>query len=82
MALTFNGAECPDKDIPGKMVPFKPREYQIESAYKLIKYRKSSGEISTSGGKTLISFMIFKYLIDCCYAKKILYIVPSVDLAT
>lgn len=79
---TFNGAEMPDKDIPGKMNPFRPREYQIKSAYKLLKYRNSCGEISTSGGKTLISFMIFKYLIDCCYTKKILYIVPSVDLAT
>ena len=79
---TFNGAECPDKDIPGKMNPFKPREYQIKSAYTLLKYRNSCGEISTSGGKTLISFIIFKYLIDCCYTKKILYIVPSVDLAT
>jgi type I site-specific restriction-modification system R (restriction) subunit len=48
----------------------------------LLKYKKCCGEISTSGGKTLISFMIFKYLMDVQQIKNILYIVPSVDLAT
>lgn len=60
---------------------FKPYEYQIEAAYYLLKYKKSCAEISTSGGKTLISFILFKYLIHSGY-KNILYIVPSVDLAT
>ena len=68
--------------IPGKNVEFKPREYQIKAAYNLLKYRKACGEISTSAGKTLISFIIFKFLIDTAGANKILYIVPSVDLAT
>ena len=60
---------------------FKPYDYQIKAAYNLLKYRKCCGEISTSAGKTLISFMIFKYLIDVQNIKNILYIVPSVDLA-
>lgn len=72
---TFKGA----KNEHGK--PFKPYEYQIEAAYKLLKYKHCCGEISTSAGKTLISFIIFKYLIDVKKAKKILYIVPNVDLA-
>jgi len=72
---TFKGA----KNEKGK--PFKPYEYQIEAAYKLLKYKHCCGEISTSAGKTLISFIIFKYLIDVKKAKKILYVVPSVDLA-
>lgn len=59
---------------------FKPYDYQIEAAYNLLKYKKCCTEISTSGGKTLISFIIFKYLIDH-NEKNILYIVPSVDLA-
>lgn len=61
---------------------FKPYDYQIEAAYTILKYKKTCAEISTSGGKTLISFIIFKYLIDVCGVSNILYIVPSVDLAT
>ena len=80
----FKDAKMPiydtDNEIEGYKA-FKPYEYQIKAAYTLLKYRKACGEISTSAGKTLISFMIFKYLIDMG-VKKILYIVPSVDLAT
>ena len=61
--------------------PFKPYEYQILAAYKMIKYKKCCGEISTSGGKTLISFIMFKYLIDVAGVENMLYIVPNVDLA-
>lgn len=72
----FRGAKTEE----GK--PFKPYDYQIKAAYMLLRYKKCCGEISTSAGKTLISFIIFKYLIDVCSIKKILYIVPNVDLAT
>lgn len=82
---TFKDAKQPildDKGNPtGKYKPFIPREYQIKAAYTLLKYRKACGEISTSSGKTLITFIIFKFLIDSGYANNILYIVPSVDLA-
>lgn len=62
---------------------FAPYNYQIEATWNLLRYKKSTAEISTSAGKTLISFMLFKYLIDKVPTmKKILYIVPSVDLAT
>jgi len=63
-------------------LPFKPYDYQIKAAYTVIKYKKCCGEISTSGGKTLISFIIFKYLMDVAGVKNLLYVVPSVDLAT
>jgi len=79
----FKGAEAPIYDDDGQVegyMPFKPHEYQIKAAYTLIKYRKACGEISTSAGKTLISFIIFKYFVDMG-VKKVLYIVPSVDLA-
>ena len=64
-----------------KGVRFKPYDYQIEATHKLLKYKKCTAEISTSAGKTLISFILFKYLFDTQAVKKILYIVPSVDLA-
>lgn len=83
---TFAGAEAPvlDKDghETGEYKPFIPHEYQIKAAYNLLKYRRACGEISTSAGKTLISFIIFKFLVDTAGTDKILYIVPSVDLAT
>jgi superfamily II DNA or RNA helicase len=73
---TFNGAKTKDGN------PFCPYDYQIEAAYKLIKYKKCCAELSTSSGKTLISFIIFKYLFDVKKIKKILYVVPNVNLAT
>lgn len=72
----FEGAE--DKDGNA----FKPYDYQVEAAYNLLKYRNCCSEISTSGGKTLISFIMFKYLHDVVGMDNFLYIVPSVDLAT
>lgn len=75
IAKTFEGAETPDGE------PFAPYGYQVEAAYSLLRFNRSTAEISTSGGKTLIAFIIFKYLIDRVGVNKILYIVPSVDLA-
>lgn len=57
-----------------------PRYYQIEGAKRVIKYRLCTEDISTSGGKTLIAYMIFRYLFDRKKIKKLLYIVPNVDL--
>lgn len=71
----FDGAE---DDKGNKFVPY---EYQIKAAYTMLRYKKCCGEISTSGGKTLISFIMFKYLIDIAGVKNMLYIVPSIDLA-
>lgn len=41
---------------------FKPRDYQIESAAAILKYKICTAEIATSAGKTLIVFMIYAYL--------------------
>ena len=57
-----------------------PRDYQIETAWKLIKYRYSVSEVATSSGKTLISFMIFAYLKQKGLIRKFLMIVPSTNL--
>jgi len=59
---------------------FYPREYQLEGARRILKYRFCTEEISTSGGKTLIAFIVFKYLLDRGIIKKMLYIVPNVNL--
>ena len=58
----------------------KPRDYQVEAAWKIIKFRYSVSEIATSSGKTLISFMIFAFLKSKGYIRKFLMIVPSTNL--
>jgi superfamily II DNA or RNA helicase len=59
-----------------------PRDYQVEACLRLLKFKKCTSEISTSGGKTLIAFMIFKYLLDKKIIKKLLYVVPNVGLVS
>ena len=58
----------------------EPRDYQIEAAWKIVKFRYSVSEIATSSGKTLISFMIFAFLKSQGYIRKFLMIVPSTNL--
>lgn len=62
-------------------LPFAPRDYQITSAYRILRYRKCLSELATSAGKTLICFMVLAYLIDNKIIKgKALMIVPTVQL--
>lgn len=58
----------------------KPRDYQIDAAIPIIKFRRSISEIATSAGKTLIMFMIFGYLIERKKAAKMLIVVPNTNL--
>ena len=63
-----------------KDTKWKPRYYQIDSAYSIIKYRRCMGNSCTSSGKTLLSFMIFAYLLTHKKVNKILVVVPTVGL--
>src|SRR6056300_390755 len=58
----------------------KPRDYQIDAALKILKYRRCLAELATSAGKTLISFMVVAYMMEQLGKKKILMIVPNVSL--
>jgi len=60
--------------------PLKPRPYQLETAFKIIKYRRCMAELATSAGKTFILFIIFAYLKAHGMANKFLLIVPNVSL--
>lgn len=62
--------------------PFAPKEYQLEGVFKLIKFRRCCVEVTTSGGKTLMSYIMFKFLYDIKHSKKCLYIVPNKGLVT
>ena len=63
--------------------PIIPRDYQIEGAYRAIKYKFCTQELATSAGKTLIFYIYNSFLRE---AKKIststksLIIVPNVSL--
>ena len=57
-----------------------PRPYQYEAAYKVLQYKISLSELATRAGKTLISYMIFRYAMTYLGVKKILMIVPGIDL--
>lgn len=57
-----------------------PRDYQIEAAFNILKFRRSLSELATSAGKTLISFLTVAYMLEKQKAKKILFIVPNVSL--
>jgi superfamily II DNA or RNA helicase len=59
-----------------------PRDYQIEGISRVLKYKHCTEEISTSGGKTMMVFMFFKYLLEKGIIKRMLYVVPSISLVT
>ena len=58
----------------------KPRYYQIDTAYKMLKYRRCMAQLATSAGKTLIAFIVFAYLIQVKKVRRIMMIVPRIDL--
>ena len=57
-----------------------PRDYQIETAWKIIKFKLSVSEVATSSGKTLIAFMVLAYLKQVYNVQKFLMVVPNSNL--
>jgi len=57
-----------------------PRDYQIDAAKKIINCGRCVSQIATRAGKTLIAYIVFRYLLEHTVAKKILMVVPSVLL--
>lgn len=86
----FNAKVCDDTVVKEEFVEYclklfenaryQPKMFQIEAAYNAIYYRKSCMEVTTNGGKTLICYMIFKYLRDVKGIKHILYVTPKTVL--
>lgn len=69
----FDGYKVKGEDV-------RPRDYQLETAFRILKFRKCAAELATSAGKTLISFMTVAYMLEKGLSKKILFIVPNVSL--
>lgn len=57
-----------------------PYDYQVKAAWMILQYRQSLSELATRAGKTLIAYMVFRYLMEYCGVKNILMIVPSIYL--
>lgn len=57
----------------------QPYDYQIKAAWRILKYRQSLSQLATRAGKTLIAYMIFRYMLEHG-AHNILMIVPSIQL--
>lgn len=77
----FDGAIGYDSE--GKPFDFRPYNYQRDASYKLLQFRRCLGSISTSAGKTLISFIIYAYLETHNLLKpdeRFVVIVPNKDL--
>ena len=56
-----------------------PRSYQIEAAWRILHYRCSLSQLATRAGKTLIAYIVFRYLLEHG-AHNILMVVPSISL--
>ena len=72
-----------DGIIDERGYPIVPRDYQIEGAFRAVKYKFCTQELATSAGKTLIFFIYNSFLRDggkISKDRKSLIIVPSVSL--
>lgn len=56
-----------------------PYDYQVKAAWLILKYRQSLSELATRSGKTLVAYIVFRYMLENG-ANKILLIVPSIHL--
>lgn len=71
------------KNKEGEWIPFMPYDYQVQTAFKILKNRYCMAEVATSGGKSLvISIVIFYTLRNIDPTAKFLIIVPSITLVT
>lgn len=57
----------------------EPRDYQYKAAWLILKYRISMSQLATRAGKTLIAYMVFRFMLEQG-AHNILMIVPNTTL--
>ena len=67
----------------GEWISFMPYDYQIETAFKILKNRYCMTEVATSGGKSLIISIVTFYILEKIKPDaKFLIVVPSISLVT
>lgn len=65
--------------IKGWELNIDPYGYQIEAAWNILRYRQSLSQLATRAGKTLIAYIVFRWMLEHG-AHKILMVVPSIQL--
>jgi superfamily II DNA or RNA helicase len=60
-------------------ITLTPYPYQLKAAWMILHYRQSLSQLATRAGKTLIAYIVFRYMLEHG-AKKILMIVPNTTL--
>lgn len=58
----------------------EPRDYQIDAAWLILKYKLSLSELATRAGKTLIFYIVARAAREVLGARNVLMIVPSIHL--
>ena len=59
-----------------------PKQYQIDGIYNILTYQRCCAEVSTSAGKSLMTYILFKYMTEKLKLNHILYITPKTMLTT
>lgn len=59
---------------------FKPKDYQRDGVFNMIEYKKCCVEVSTSGGKTFMAYMLFRFMKDFLHIKHVLFVTPKTEL--
>lgn len=60
-------------------ITLNPYPYQLRAAWLILHYRQSLSQLATRAGKTLIAYIVFRYMLEHG-ARKILMIVPNTSL--
>jgi len=74
--IKFDIPENLDKFIEDLKLPYPLHSYQLEAIKKIFKYKKVNIELPTGSGKTLIIYIITRFLLN----QKTLIIVPRISL--
>ena len=56
------------------------RDYQYKAIWKILHYKQSMSQLATRSGKTLIAYVIFRYMLEHGLAHNVLMVVPSISL--
>lgn len=56
------------------------RDYQVETAWKIVRHRSCLVELATSAGKSFVAFMAVSFMMERGMASRLLMVVPTVDL--
>lgn len=80
--ITYEGFKEYVDNLFRKNETIHPTEYQIKAAYSILSYKNCNIEVATSGGKTIISYIVFRYMKDVLHISKFLFITPNTNLTT